>query len=201
LQLILPQKKNSKPWRNTRCSLVPWLPKLWDDARCATGLGHTVRKMTEENQTSEDIALKYNLDAVDKQIIRLMIANPEISLTEIGKVIGMTPQGVGVRTARVVFKKAWSEQLMTAPELFKKAQELAIRKLIAFIQGPNEKLAFEASKIFAFPLMQAQAAALTPVVEETITFRTRIGPTGEVIRQRSIDGRESREDVIEIEGE
>lgn len=159
--------------------------------------------MSEENPTptSEDIALKYNLDSVDKQIMRLMMANPEISLTEIGQVIGMTPQGVGVRTARVVFKKAWSEQLMTAPELFKKAQELAIRKLIAFIQGPNEKLAFEASKIFAFPLMQAQAAALTPVVEETITFRTRIGPTGEVIRQRSIDGRESREDVIEVEGE
>jgi hypothetical protein len=156
--------------------------------------------MSEENPTttSEDIALKYNLDAVDRQIIRLMIANPEISLTEIGKVIGMTPNGVGQRTARVVFKKAWSEQLMTAPELFKKAQELAIRKLIAFIQGPNEKLAFEASKIFAFPLMQAQAAALTPVVEETITFRTRIGPTGEVIRQRSIEGKENREDVIEI---
>lgn len=158
--------------------------------------------MSEESQTNEteDIALKYNLDAVDKQIIRLLIANPAITQAEIGQVIGMTIQGVGQRTNRVIFKKAWSEQLMTAPELFKKAQELAIRKLISFIQGPNEKLAFEASKIFAFPLMQAQAAALTPTVEETITFRTRIGPTGEVIRLRSIDGKD-REDVITVDHE
>jgi hypothetical protein len=155
----------------------------------------------EPSQTSEDIALKYNLDSVDKQIIRLMMANPEISHDEIGRVIGMSSQNIRVRTARVVFKKAWSEQLMTAPELFKKAQELAIRKLIAFIQGPNEKLAFEASKIFAFPLMQAQVAALSPAVEETITFRTRIGPTGEVIRQRSIEGKADREDVITVDHE
>ena len=178
------------------------MPKLWDAAQFATGLGPTVRKMSESPASEhEDLVLKYNLDAVDKQIIRLLITNPDIDPEDIAKIIGMTPQGVRQRTNRLAFKKAWSEQLMTAPELFKKAQELAIRKLIAFIQGPNEKLAFEASKIFAFPLMQAQAAALTPVVEETITFRTRIGPTGEVIRQRSIDGRESREDVIEIEGE
>jgi hypothetical protein len=179
--------------------------------------GHTrVSEMSDEtedqqNQKSydsilnekpdENIFLKYNLDTLDRQIIRLLITNPGVSNLDIAKMIGQSEHMVNWRRKRETFKKAYSEQLMTAPELFQKAQELAIRKLIYFIQGKNEKLAFEASKIFAFPLMQAQALALSPKTEETIVFRTRIGPAGEVIRQKSVDGKEEKEDVIVIEAE
>lgn len=169
-----------------------------------------VREMSDENQASydailnekpdENIFLKYNLDTLDRQIIRLLITNPGVSNIELGKIIGQSEHMVNWRRKRDTFKKAYSEQLMTAPELFQKAQELAIRKLITIIQGKNDKLAFEASKIFAFPLMQAQAVALSPRAEETIVFRTRIGPAGEVIRQQSVDGKE-KDEVIVIEAE
>jgi hypothetical protein len=141
---------------------------------------------------------KYNLDDVDRRIMKIILNNPGITNAEVGELVGFTEQGVGKRKNREVFQKAMAEQLMNAGELFKKAQEMAIRRLISFIQGKNEKYAFEASKIFAFPLVQAQVQQLTPQQEETIVFRTRIGPTGEVIRQRSIDGKEDKEDVIEI---
>lgn len=158
-----------------------------------------IKNITNES-VDENIFLKYNLDPIDRQILRLLIANPGIKNEEIAEIVGKSKETVGWRQRREAFKKAYSEQLMSAPELFQKAQELAIKKLIQLIQGSNEKLAFEAAKIFAFPLMQAQAAALTPKVEETITFKTRIGPAGEIIRQHSIDGK-SKEDIIILESE
>lgn len=147
----------------------------------------------------ENIFLKYNLDETDRQMMRLLINNPGISNTDLGKLIGITEQAISKRRRRDTFQKAFAEQLMTAPELFKKAQELAIRRLISFIQGKNEKYAFEASKIFAYPLVQAQVNTLSPQTEQTIVFRTRIGPTGEVIRLKTIDGIMQHEDAVDVE--
>jgi hypothetical protein len=65
-----------------------------------------------------------------------------------------------------------------------KAQELALRRIISILLGPNDKLALEASKIVLFPLLaRPQIEAGT----EKVIFKTRIGDGGEIQREMVID--------------
>lgn len=154
----------------------------------------------DQEQTKQDVFTKYNLDAVDREILRNLIKNPAIKNSEIGLLLNLTESAISYRRRREVFQKAYAEQLMGVPELFQKAQEMAVKKLMQIIQGPNEKLAFEASKLFIYPLVQAAIpAAPAPSGDDTIVFRTRIGSTGAIIRETQLEGKEKSEEVIEIE--
>lgn len=161
--------------------------------------------LTDEQQKTqaehqENVFLKYNLDHIDREIVKYLLRDPGATNLEIAQLLNLSDAAISYRRRREVFQKALSEQLMGAPELFKKAQEMAIRRLMKIIQGTNDKLALEASKIFMLPLVQSQMPAqIAPPVEEVVIFKTRIGSTGAIIRESMMDGKEKREDIIEIE--
>lgn len=138
------------------------------------------------SETAEESVIdKYNLDEVDKRILKLFVDFPGIKQGEIAKEVGICRKAVNLRMQKPAFRLAVRDKLATADDLIKTALDATLRRMIEIIQFGSPREATEASKVIAvlasgrIPSQQSGRGA--PRVEGVI-FRTRIGQDGLVNR-------------------
>jgi hypothetical protein len=135
--------------------------------------------------TDDSITARYNLDDVDKRILKLFVDFPGIKQGAIAKEVGISRRGVNLRMQKPAFRLAVKDKLATADELLKKGLDVSLRRMIDIIEFGTAREATEAAKVIAvlasgrIPGQQTNRDA--PPVEGMI-FRTRIGQDGLVNR-------------------
>ena len=81
------------------------------------------------------------LDAVDKELIRMKLADPALSQTELGATLSLHPRAVGKRLNNPMFKKEMAKLQNTVINLIQVAKQKAIRKLIKLIDSKEDSVA------------------------------------------------------------
>ena len=123
----------------------------------------------------------------EKKVMHCMLRYPGMSASAIARQIDVEVDTVNTIQKDPHFAEVANLALAKTHTLTDKAQELALRRIISILLGPNDKLALEASKIVLFPLLaRPQIEAGT----EKVIFKTRIGDGGEIQREMIIDAHE-----------
>lgn len=120
----------------------------------------------------------------EKKVMHIMLRYPGMSASGIARQLDFSVDAVLDIQKDPHFAEVANLILAKTHALTDKAQELALRRIISILLGPNDKLALEASKIVLFPLLaRPQIEAGT----EKVIFKTRIGDGGEIQREMIID--------------
>lgn len=123
----------------------------------------------------------------EKKVMHCMLRYPGMSASAVARNVGLDVSNVLDIQKDPHFAEMANLALAKTHTLTDKAQELALRRIISILLGPNDKLALEASKIVLFPLLaRPQIEAGT----EKVIFKTRIGDGGEIQREMIIDAHE-----------
>lgn len=162
---------------------------------------------TIDEETPDDIAVaeKYSLDDVDKTLLKHKVKFPSITQKELGIIVGLTPQAVGLRLRKPAFIQALDDSLAATPTLLKLGQEAALRRLIKIVSSANsnDRSAIEAAKTLLAPLFMAgrDANGFTGNDNEGVVFQTRIGSSGTLMREETHVPAEKKPVQITIEAE
>jgi Ribonuclease G/E len=121
----------------------------------------------------------YELDAIDRQILKNIVDYPLIKNTEIGAKLGLHPETIGKRRKKPAFVRAHEDLMSTTDALLERAQKMAARRLIKFVTDPDKKFALDAMKV----ALSQRAQKKEVQVKEEVIFQTRVGNQGQLMQE------------------
>lgn len=170
-----PKKKRKSKARPRRSGIDRDIPIKPSAGR----LGHQSKALQEITKGDPEILQLYQLDELDREILRLLCEHPGISYEHIGGLLGITNSVVSKRANKPGFKNALSDVRDDTYKLLKKAQSLAVKRLAQILAtSDNERNVIEAAKVLTTPLFNKQQIEVTTVSE--VIHRVRFGEKGEV---------------------
>jgi len=106
--------------------------------------------------TQDEIAGVNDLNAVDKEILRLKYTNRALTLTQIGNLLPTPISKVAVhyRTKKPKFKQIWDRLEQDVIWQLKEAQNKAITVILKTLHSKDEKLAFQAARTLIQPILE-----------------------------------------------
>lgn len=106
-----------------------------------------------EHETNHDIPdhsnsdeLLADIDAIDREIIRLRIANPKITLTELGKRFKLARHTIAKRLQKEKVQRALDQLQKNALDTLLDAQSEAARRLIMHMRSNDQDVSLKACK-------------------------------------------------------
>ena len=84
-------------------------------------------------------------DDIDKEILRLKLEKPTITLSDLSQRIGMSVNSIFKRTKDETFLKVMEDYQRTALQIVADAKERAARKLVKLLDSTDDRVAFQAA--------------------------------------------------------
>lgn len=126
-------------------------------------MNQEINQNIPEHSNSDDLLA--DIDSTDKEIIRLRIENPKITLTELGKRFNLARHTIAKRLQKEKVKKALDQLQKNALDTLLDAQSEAARRMITHMRSNDPDLSLKACK-----------EILTGVLARTINIKTDRGP-------------------------
>lgn len=124
---------------------------------------------------------QWELDEVDREILKVMVDYPDISASDVAEAVNITPYQLKARQDRPSFRRAHEDLTATAEAYMKHVQASAVRKLHALVRDNDKKIALQAIKIALQPMLNKQEININQRRE--IVFRTKIGESGQLLQE------------------
>jgi hypothetical protein len=121
----------------------------------------------------------FELDAIDRQILKTLVDYPLIKNTEIATKLSLHANTISKRRKKPAFIKAYEDLLSTTEDLLERAQKVAARRLLKFVTDPDKKFALDAMKV----ALSQRAQKKEVQVKEEIVFQTRVGSQGQLMQE------------------
>lgn len=112
----------------------------------------------ERDRVRETLGLD-QLDAVDRQMLQLVLAQPSITDTQIGAVVGLGRQAVNKRRNRRAFERAVKNEQLDALAILQRNQPKAARVLGELLASKDEDIQFKAAREHLLPLTRGDEIA------------------------------------------
>lgn len=124
----------------------------------------------------------YNLDEIDRQIMKIKIQYPTITNQEIADIVGVdSQQVVNYRINRPGFQSAFAEVTATTEEHMRTAANQAARRLKRLVNDDDKQVALQAIKMALHQYLNK--AELTVTAKPAMVFRSTIAPDGSLIQE------------------
>jgi DNA-binding Lrp family transcriptional regulator len=140
----------------------------------------------------------YILDETDHKLLKHIIEFPQTSFKELGKIIGMSANGVRKRYKKPAFQKALEDIKSETWDLIRRAQNLAARRLMKLVQDSDKKVALRACELIMQPLLSKAEVEIKNVQE--VIYRTRFGEQGQLISEKEEIEAETPKNTLELLG-
>lgn len=113
---------------------------------------------------------KAEIDEIDKQIIRLKLANRKLSMADIGKILPkpMSKQAVSNRMKKTAFANAWNMLEMDVMDQLKELQFKAVKVMKQTLESNDQKLRYYAARDLLHRTLVDSDGLLPDRVEDTI---------------------------------
>ena len=102
--------------------------------------------MPKRTKTSQEILSRYELDEVDKKILRLKLEYPSMSHGEIGTIVGINRRAVAARIKKEAWQNAINDFHTPAKSLLEKEADRLTRKYIKLCDSIDQKVAERAMR-------------------------------------------------------
>lgn len=135
-------------------------------------------------ELKQELITRYDLDDTDAKLLRYVLDFPDAPMHELAASVGMSRQAADKRTRKPAFLRAKMEMEETCQHHLEKAQRAAARRLLSLIQSKDENIALRAAQAALEPLLSK--STLDVNLPPMITFATRIGEDGGVIREAHV---------------
>lgn len=124
----------------------------------------------------------YDIDEVDRQIMRLRIQYPLMPSHEIAEILNIKHhQIVTYRISRPGFQAAFAEVTASTEEHMRTAANLAARRLKKLVNDGDKQVALQAIKMALHQYLNKQE--LTVTAKPAMVFRSTIAPDGSLIQE------------------
>lgn len=120
----------------------------------------------------EKVTAEYELDLVDKQILKLKSIDPHLSCREIGEKIGIHWSVIAYRLRKPRFKQVWDSIMETTQQAMERNARRAAQRLYDLINHKNERIALDAIKIALSPWMNQFTHQVN--VQPSVTYKTTV---------------------------
>jgi len=126
------------------------------------------------------LQLEYELDVVDKQILRLISQDMMLTCREIASKVGMSYPAVSKRMKKRGFVLAYENLTQTTAQIMEANAKKAARRLGRLIDDEEKKIALEASKIALSPYLNQHHHTVTQT--NVMVYRTTVQPDGSLLQ-------------------
>lgn len=99
-----------------------------------------VRKANSRQKTPQEILARYELDEVDKAILKLKVQHPAIALSEIAQILGIHRGVVRKRIKKTQWQSAYDEFFLPAKSILEKEVTRLTRKYLKLADSPDVKV-------------------------------------------------------------
>jgi hypothetical protein len=102
--------------------------------------------LPKRTKTPQEILSRYELDEVDKKILRLKLEYPSMSHSEIGTIVGLNRKAVAVRINKSAWQEAFNDFHTPAKSLLEKEADRLTRKYLKLCDSIDQKVAERATR-------------------------------------------------------
>lgn len=142
----------------------------------------------DTNSIGESILIKnsdnkikylYELDDIDRNIIKYLSIYPEMTSTTLGQILNLNSQTIRNHRNKPAVKYAMQIQQQTTDEILEKCAKKAGERLIELIADPNPLIALAACKLALTKQMKAPADVQD---QAAVIYRTTFAPDGALVQ-------------------
>lgn len=141
-------------------------------------------KKIHKSEQAETVSVlaSYQLQDIDREIIRLLVDYPDIKNKDLARVLSTNVHDIASRKGKAIVKKALIELFQTNKDLLVRTQQMALHRLMKLIQSPDESIALRATQIALTPMMNEYKFGVQDAGITEIIFRSRIGSQGQLMQ-------------------
>lgn len=143
-------------------------------------VGARKKASTTRKLTPQEIKDLYELDEVDKAIIRHLATYPGATQEELAAIVGFSRTGIQKRLKKPSIIRWRQEQATKFMDLLDRVQNKAIRKLERLMDSLDENVALKATLAALTPVLNTANLNLNTVDEKI--FRVQIGESGRIVQ-------------------
>jgi|GEM_PF-3378220 len=129
----------------------------------------------------EKAQLTYELDVVDKQILKLKSMDPRLDIRTIAKKVGMHYGTISKRMDKPAFKRAWDAVNESTIEIMERNAKKAAYALGKLIEEDDKKIKLEAIKLSLSPILNNHSHQVS--VSQEVVYRTTVQPDSSLLQQ------------------
>jgi len=138
-------------------------------------IGGNVTPKNNENK----IKYLYELDDIDRQIIKYLSIYPEMTSATLGQILNLNSQTVRNHRNKPAVRYAMQIQLQTTDEILEECAKKAGKRLLELIADPNPLVALAACKLALTKQMKTPADVSD---HAAIVYRTTFAPDGSLVQ-------------------
>lgn len=144
---------------------------------------HVRRHRGQKQKKQRDLlrAESFVMEPVDKEILKLMIEFPLITVQEIAETLRLPLEDVARRRRSKVVKARYAELTASTDEHLKIAARKAAMRLASLVQDPDKQVALAAIKIALAPYINR--ADINVNMKSAIVFKSTVTPDGNLIQE------------------
>jgi IS30 family transposase len=144
------------------------------------------KKSTDKLQARiEKAQLAFELDVVDKQILKLKSLDPRLDIRTIAKKVGMHYATISKRMDKPAFKRAWDAVNESTMEIMERNAKKAAYALGKLIDEDDKKIKLEAIKLSLSPILNSHSHQVS--VSQEVVYKTTVQADSSLL-QTVIDG-------------
>lgn len=144
---------------------------------------HVRRHRGQKQKKDRDLlrAESFVMEPVDKEILKLMIEFPLITVQEIAETLRLPLEDVARRRRSKIVKARYAELTASTDEHLKIAARKAAMRLAALVQDPDKQVALAAIKVALAPYVNS--ANINMNVRQAVVFKSTVTPDGNLIQE------------------
>jgi hypothetical protein len=131
------------------------------------------------NEKENKIKYLYELDDIDRNIIKYLSIYPEMTAATLGKILNLNPQTIRNHRNKPVVRYAMQIQQQTTDKILEDCAKKAGLRLLELISDENPVIALAACKL---ALTKAMKAPSDVQDQAAIIFRTTFAPDGSLVQ-------------------
>lgn len=138
--------------------------------------------ISESDQGVRSIALKFQLEEIDKKILDLRIKYPTLLNKEIADVLEVTEAYVNQRILKPAMQRAMAEHSKTFFDQLSDLQMLAVKRLKQLVNDQDKNIALAAIKIAMAPMTNQHTLNIRSNSNDKAMYEVRLGENGQILR-------------------
>ena len=144
----------------------------------------TKKKPTEAEKLQAKIEraqVEYELDVVDKQILKLKSLDPRLDVRTIAQKVGMHYATISKRMDKPAFRRAWDSINETTFEIMERNAKKAAYALGKLIDEDDKRVKLEAIKLSLSPILNNHTHQVA--VSTEVVYKTTVQPDSSLLQQ------------------
>lgn len=146
------------------------------------------KKLTDEEKLRvkiERAQIEFELDVVDKQILKLKSMDPRLDIRTIAEKVGMHYATISKRMDKASFKRAWDAINETTLDIMERNAKKAAYAIGRLIDDEDKRIKIEAIKISLSPILNSHQHKVS--VQTDVIYKTTVQPDSSLL-QSVIEG-------------